>query len=149
MNDGPDHQESRPDNCVDQLAIEMAMPGREPPQHQVDSTKPFHIRFRWRVADRLTPGLDGTFHLRAFAESFGIGYAGAIGQTHAPAEPGRQDYTAGILVPPGALPPGSHDDPDPDRHGMYRITGVLQYQDRSGTTISSLSVTTALLVIVR
>lgn len=93
------------------------------PNKVLDDGLPFSVRVNWTVGPASTATvLDGTWTVRAYAESMGPGPEVAIGSTNEPAN-GGSAYSTTIDVPAGTLPA----DVPPDS-GVYKLVVVITYR---------------------
>ena len=93
------------------------------PNKVLDNQFPFDVKVEWTVGPAATAILlDGTWRVRAYAESLGPGPEIAIGSVTRPANGGLA-YKATINVPAGKLPA----DVGPDS-GVYKLVVVITYR---------------------
>jgi len=93
------------------------------PNKVIDNELPFDVKVDWTVNPAATAVLlEGTWRVRAYAESIGPGPEKAIGSVDVQATGGLA-YTATITVPVNTLPA----DVPPDS-GVYKLVVVITYR---------------------
>lgn len=96
------------------------------PNKVLDVDLPFRVKVDWTVAPPATAQvLDGTWTVRAYAESMGPGPEAIIGTTTVAAN-GGSAYTASMTVPAGTLKA----DVPPDS-GVYKLVIVITYRNKN------------------
>jgi len=97
------------------------------PNHIIDDGLPFVVKAAWQVGPPATAALlDGTWTVKAYADSIGPGPEQGIGVATVTAN-GGPTYAASITVPVGTLPA----DTGPDS-GVYALVVVITYRNRAG-----------------
>jgi len=97
------------------------------PNKVIDDDQPFDVRVTWNVTPAVTAKLlDGTWTVRAYAESMGPGPEKLIGTANVAAN-GGTNYAATMSVPVSTLP----SDVAPDS-GVYKLVVVITYRNRFG-----------------
>ncbi len=95
------------------------------PNKVIDSQFPFDVKVEWNVGPANTATLlDGTWTVKAYAESMGPGPEVLIGSAAVPAN-GGLIYTTTISVPSGTLPPDA-----PPASGVYKLVVVITYRNQ-------------------
>ena len=96
------------------------------PNKVLDVDLAFSVKVNWTVTPPATAQLlDGTWTIRAYAESMGPGPEAIIG-TATVAANGGNAYSASITVPAGTLPA----DVAPDS-GVYKLVVVITYRTQN------------------
>jgi hypothetical protein len=101
----------------------------------LDANLPFFVKVDFTVPAVLAQYLDGTFRIRAFAESIGNGPERQIGSDLiVPAASGQTNYPGNLINVPGNTLPGEGASDADGRpvSGVYRIVTVLQYVNQFG-----------------
>lgn len=98
------------------------------PNKVLDSQNPFSVKVKWTInPSNAAILLDGTWSVRAFAESIGPGPEASLGSVNVAAVPNKLAYEGTITVAAGTLKP----DVAPDS-GVYLLGVVLTYQTDQG-----------------
>jgi hypothetical protein len=93
------------------------------PNKVIDDDLPFDVKVDWTVTPGITATLlDGSWTVKAYAESMGPGPEVGIGSVVVPAN-GGVAYSATITVPVSTLP----SDVPPDS-GVYKLVVVITYR---------------------
>ena len=97
------------------------------PNKVIDDDQPFDVQVDWTITPAVTAALlDGTWTVRAYAESMGPGPEQLIGTANVAAN-GGTSYSATMSIPVGVLP----SDVAPDS-GVYKLVVVITYRNRFG-----------------
>lgn len=105
----------------------------------VDMNQSWTITVNWNTSGFLAPAIGGTWQVRAFLESMGLGFEGQVGATALVAATGGLNKTATITVPPPStnpqMVPGAyklvitlnHVNPNPTGIAGYEESTIVQF----------------------